>query len=119
MLFATTIISAIQRCNIVAIILLFRMVAALFQHCITLLRLKSSLQIVPCNVTLKFSKNKIVIETTKKIFVPCLDVHCNNARCFPEKYLVKDQTYFFGRKPEVQGTKGLSYMDETTELEGI
>ena len=103
MLFATTIFSAIQHCNIVAI----------------LLRLKSSLRIVPCNVTLKFSKNKIVIETTKKIFVPCLDEHCNNARCFPEKYLVKDQTYFFGRKPEVQGTKAPSYVDETTVLEGI
>ena len=101
MLFTTTIFSAIQHCNIVAI----------------LLRLKLSLRIVPCNVTLKFSK--IVIETTKKIFVPCLDEHCNNARCFPEKYLVKDQTYFFGRKPEVQGTKSLSYVDETTVLEGI
>ena len=46
--FATTILSATQRCNIVAT--LFRIVTTLFQHCNAVLRKKSSLPIVPCNI---------------------------------------------------------------------
>ena len=42
--FATTIFSPTQRCSIVA---------TLFQHCNAVLRRKSSLQIVSCNITLK------------------------------------------------------------------
>ena len=47
--FATTIFSATQRCNIIAT--LFRMVTTLFPHCNAVLRQKSSLRIVPCNIT--------------------------------------------------------------------
>ena len=47
--FATTIFSATQRCNIIAT--LFRMVPTLFQHCSAVLRQKSSLRIVQCNIT--------------------------------------------------------------------
>ena len=46
--------SATQRWNIVAT--LFRMVTTLFQHCNAVLRLKSSLRIVPCNITLTDAK---------------------------------------------------------------
>ena len=49
--FATTIFSATQRYNIVAT--LIQMVATLFQHCNAVLRKKSSLRIVPCNITFK------------------------------------------------------------------
>ena len=49
--FTTTIFSAIQRCIIVAP--LFRMVAALFQYCNAVLLEKSSLRIVPCNISFK------------------------------------------------------------------
>ena len=45
------IFSATQRCNIVAT--LFRMVTTLFQNCISVLREKSSLRIVPCKIALK------------------------------------------------------------------
>ena len=47
--FATTIFSATQLCNIV--MTLFRMVTILFQHCNPVLRLKSSLRIILCNIT--------------------------------------------------------------------
>ena len=43
------IFSATQCCIIVAT--LFRMVATLFQYCNAVLHLKSSLQIIPCNIT--------------------------------------------------------------------
>ena len=46
--FATT-ISSTKRCNIVAT--LFRIVTTLFQHCNAVLHQKSSLRIVPCNIT--------------------------------------------------------------------
>ena len=49
--FAKTIFSATQGCNIVPI--LFRVVTTFFQHCNAVLRWKSSLWIVPCNITLK------------------------------------------------------------------
>ena len=49
--FATTIFSATQHYNIVATSL--RMVATLFQHCYAVLRSKSSLRIVSCNITFK------------------------------------------------------------------
>ena len=52
--FAPTIFSATQGCNIVTI--LFRTVTTLFQHCNAALRLKSSLRIVPCNITFSFSR---------------------------------------------------------------
>ena len=48
---AATIFSATQGCIIVAT--LFRMVVTLFQYCIAVLRKKSSLRIVPCNITFK------------------------------------------------------------------
>ena len=48
--FATKIFIATQRCNIVAT--LFRIVTTLFQHCNAVLRCKSSLLIVPCNIIL-------------------------------------------------------------------
>ena len=48
---ATTIFSAAQRCIIVASLL--RIVVTLFQYCIAVLRKKSSLRIVPCNITFK------------------------------------------------------------------
>ena len=47
--FATTIFSATKRCNIVPT--LFPMVTTLFQHCNAVLCKKSSLRIVPCNIT--------------------------------------------------------------------
>ena len=47
--FVTTIFSATQHYNIVAT--LFRTAAILFQHCNTVLRKKSSLRIVSCNIT--------------------------------------------------------------------
>ena len=49
--FVTTIFSATEGCNIVPI--LFRTVTTLFQHCNAVLRWKSSLPIVPCNITFK------------------------------------------------------------------
>ena len=49
--FAATIFSATPRCNIVAT--LFRLVATFFQYCNAVLRLKSSLRIVPCNTTFR------------------------------------------------------------------
>ena len=49
--FVTTIFSATEGCNIVPI--LFRIVTTLFQHCNAVLRWKSSLPIVPCNITFK------------------------------------------------------------------
>ena len=49
--FTTTIFSETQSCNIVAT--LFRMVTTLFQHCDVVLRWKSSLRIVPCNITFR------------------------------------------------------------------
>ena len=51
--FAKTIFSATQRCNIVAT--LFRIVTTLFQHCNAVLPWKSSLRIVPCNITFTVS----------------------------------------------------------------
>ena len=54
--FATTIFSATQRCNIVAT--LFRIVTTLFQHCLAVLRQKSSLRIVPCNTIVDVSKTR-------------------------------------------------------------
>ena len=51
--FAKTIFSATQRCNIVAT--LFRIVTILFQHCNAVLPWKSSLRIVPCNITFTVS----------------------------------------------------------------
>ena len=54
--FATTIFSATQRCNIVAT--LFRIVTTLFQHCLAVLRKKSSLGIVPCNTIVDVSKTR-------------------------------------------------------------
>ena len=57
-MFATTIFSATQSCNIVAT--LFRMVTTLLQHCNAVLRLKSSLRnrIVQCNITLSDSERQ-------------------------------------------------------------
>ena len=52
--FATTTFSATQRCNIVAT--LFRIVTTLFQHCLAVLRKKSSLRIIPCNTVMDVSK---------------------------------------------------------------
>ena len=49
--FATTIFSATQHYNIVATLL--RMVATLFQHCYAMLRSKSSLRVVSCNITFR------------------------------------------------------------------
>ena len=54
--FATTIFSATQRCNIVAT--LFRIVTTLFQHCLAVLRKKSSLRIVPCTTIVDVSKTR-------------------------------------------------------------
>ena len=48
--FASAIFSATQRYNIVTTLL--RIVTTLFQHCNDVLRWKSSLRIVPCNITL-------------------------------------------------------------------
>ena len=50
---ATTIFSKTQRCNIVPTLL--QMVATLFQHCNAVLRKKSWLRIVLCNITLRAS----------------------------------------------------------------
>ena len=47
--FTTMIFSATHCCVIVAT--LFRMVATLFQYCNAVLHLKSSLRIIPCNIT--------------------------------------------------------------------
>ena len=52
--FATTIFRATQRCNIVAT--LFQIVTTLFQHCNAVLRKKSSLRIIPCNITLSSAR---------------------------------------------------------------
>ena len=57
--FATKIFSATQHYSIVATLFrmaatLFRMVATLFQHCYAALCWKSSLQIISCNITLKW-----------------------------------------------------------------
>ena len=49
--------SARHHSNIVAI--LFRMVATLFQHCYAVMRKKSSLRIVPCNITLILFANVV------------------------------------------------------------
>ena len=46
--------SATQRCNIVAT--LFQMAATLFQHYNAVLSWKSSLRIVPCNITLRLGR---------------------------------------------------------------
>ena len=56
--FATAIFSATQRCNIVAT--LFGMVTTLPQHCKAVLRWKSSLRIVACNMTFKRASIKKV-----------------------------------------------------------
>ena len=53
--FATTIVSATQRYNIVT--MLFGIVTTLFQHCNAVLRLKSWLRIVSCNIT--FTNQKV------------------------------------------------------------
>ena len=53
--FATTIFSATERCNIV--VTLFGIVTTLFQHCNALLRSKSSLRIVLCNIAFKPPNN--------------------------------------------------------------
>ena len=54
--FPTTIFSATQRCNIVET--LFRIVTILFQHCLAVLRKKSSLRIVLCNTIVDVSKTR-------------------------------------------------------------
>ena len=61
--FATTIFSPTQRCNIVAT--LFWMVTSLFQHWSAALRLKSSLRIVPCNITFTYDVVLYFIEEKK------------------------------------------------------
>ena len=53
--FATTIFSAAQLCSIVAT--LFRIVTTLFQHCNAVLRWKSSLLSVLCNITFSEQNN--------------------------------------------------------------
>ena len=55
--FATTIFNATHPCNIVAT--LFRMVATLFQHCYAVLRKKSALRIVPCNIAFRQTASKV------------------------------------------------------------
>ena len=49
--------SARHHSNIVAT--LFRMAGTLFQHCYAVLRNKSSLRIVPCNITLTLFANVV------------------------------------------------------------
>ena len=55
--FATTIFSTTHHSNIFAT--LFRMVATLFQHCYAVMRKKSSLRIVLCNITLTLFANVV------------------------------------------------------------
>ena len=51
----TCCVRAIQRYNIVTT--LFRIVTTSFQHCNAVLHKKSSLRIVPCNITLRLREN--------------------------------------------------------------
>ena len=45
---------------------------------------------------------------------------CNNDRRFPEKYMVKDNSSFFGGTfLLLEGHKALDHLDETTEPEEI
>ena len=73
--FATTIFSATQRYNIVAA--LFRMATTLFQHCNNVLRWKSWLRIVPCNITLTaaWGKHKKLYNT---MYVSVVFRNCHN-----------------------------------------
>ena len=67
--------SARHHSNIVAI--LFRMVATLFQHCYAVMRKKSSLRIVPCNITLILFANVVCALYNWICYVLLLqDVYC-------------------------------------------
>ena len=54
-----------------------------------------------------FYKNSIVMGKKDR----CAVFGCNNDRRFPDKYVVKDHTSFFGGKPEV---RFWSCKDQTT-----
>ena len=100
--FATTIFSAIHRYNIVVI--LFWMVAALFQHCNDVLRYKSSLRIVPCNGkeplkgVKKTSNNIIATKRVQKqcphrtFYHPRSNLFCNKSGCG----LIREYRLLFG-----------------------
>ena len=78
--FASAIFSATQRYNIVTTLL--RIVTTLFQHCNDVLRWKSSLRIVPCNITLggyDFVCNKKFNLT--KIFLP------KGVKCYTRRFV--------------------------------
>ena len=50
----------------------------------------------------------------------CAVFGCNNDRRFPEKYMVKDHSSFFGGTfLLLEGHKALDHLDETTEPEEI
>ena len=78
--FAMTIFSATQRCNIVAT--LFRMVTTLSQHCNAVLCWKSSLRIVPCNISLYIDDPlALAVNKSPAVFV----VYHAHSRDFEEK----------------------------------
>ena len=67
--------SAARHCNIDAT--LFRIVT-LFQHCNVVLRLKSSLRVVPCNITFSAEIRTVDSQTRFEKFVIAMISNMNN-----------------------------------------
>ena len=88
--FATTIVNATQRCNIVT--MLFGIVTTLFQHCNAVLRLKSWLRIVSCNIP--FTNQKVTLHQVLHVarFVSQRMCNVQNSTCTDKSV---DVSFFF------------------------